>query len=924
MPEDQSPNPADDRERLEADSAAETSPPEPAEGEGPLAEDNGLGLTEENIAAEGLSPEEAWVIARRQAMREKDPDEDEQPPGAASQAPPAEEPIEEQPAEEPMEEQPAAQEAYAAGPADQPREEAAEEAAPPATRDTPRAAPARQQTARRGPWEVAAATPAQAGRVAGASGPGAPARGASPLSRLPIVQIALLVNTVVVALVVVILFRVFGGAPQGASALPQPPAAEELPAPAVAVAPAPAPADPPPASPQEPVSWREAEEAFRSGAYQAALHGYRQLGELSRAKPVDELLCDLFQVRIGQCLKHLGEAGEARKIFLDVSQSRSPIVRAAGSYQLALYDLADGQYLLARMRSYQAAAALASMDKRSPLEADCDFLIGQSLTEKALSFYNTDAVVTWRDRRHTDPFLALTEPALRKRLADGADRDAGAVLGPSVQRAVGAQPGARWRVACSQAPLEELLHRFADEAGLDVKWVDVAGQVRRRAVTLSFAAVSEQRLGEVACGMAGLLARFTGDQILIHNPQSVTSISAQKELLTGEAVSTWRRLFLRYPQDGRIPQGHFALACLHECLGATLEALREHQLVAHRFRRSSPVPQALLRSSKLRIQIRDYAGARSDLLDLLDRYPHSESYDQIYLYLGRATREEGLLDEAIRVFRRLYYLNLSLPSQMGACFGAARCFYAKGDYKETSKWLTRYVGLAKDNAGPELAEAHLLLGRCAAKLGNLTEATASFGRVLSSGPTRAQRVDAILETARAEVGKNRFVAAVDVLGGIDTDDLTPGQTYEYLLAFADIYRSIGLPEQALSVLRRGIEAVGDPQSRAALVVEMASCHDEMGQTKAAYKLLTEVLPRLKPSAVARRAACDLAEVCLKLNKTAQAVTIVRQLLKSSCPPPVRQRALEILGAAYVLGQDYKRAALAYSGLLVERPDKENK
>ena len=749
----------------------------------------------------------------------------------------------------------------------------------------------------------------------------------SPSRPLPIAQIFLLVNTGVVALVASLLFYVYRAPPppQETTAIPQPPVQQEAVKP-VAKPPAPAAPEVAVASVplQEPVSWRLAEDAYQASDYDQSLRRYGQLSELSRARPVDALIHDFFQVRRGQCLKQLGDSSKARGVFLELSRNPLPVVRAVANYELALYDAADGQYLLGRMRAYRAIAALALMDKTSPLEADCDFLIGRLLTEKALSFCDPGVNLSWKNERQTDPFAGLTEPALRNRLEDGADRLAQALLGPKVKRVEAGLPGTRWQVACSQAPLEELLHRLTYETGADVKWVDVNEQVRRRAVVLSFPAASEQQIGEVACGMVGLLARFTGDQILVYNPQSITSTREQRYLLAREAISTWRRLFLRYPDDARIAHGHFALACLHEYYAETLDAMREYQLIAHRFRRASVAPLALLRCAKLRIRLRNYAGARSDLLDLLDRFPNHEATDRIYLYLGQATSKAGLLDEAIRVFRKLYYLNLSLPSQMGACFGAARCFYKKADYEEASKWLTRYIGLAKKPAEAELAEAHLLLGKCAVKLGDLEEAAAAFGRVLGFRPSSAQRVEATLQAARAEAKRGEFVASLAALERIDPDELTPDQAYEYVLAFAQVYRLMGLPDKALSALRRGIDAVSDSQRRAVVLVEMARCHAEVDEPEMAYQLLTETLPRIESAALARQAACDLAEICLKLGKTVQAITVARELLKPPCPATLRRRALEALGAAYLLREDYTRAALAYSGMLSEKPEREDR
>jgi cytochrome c-type biogenesis protein CcmH/NrfG len=79
--------------------------------------------------------------------------------------------------------------------------------------------------------------------------------------------------------------------------------------------------------------------------------------------------------------------------------------------------------------------------------------------------------------------------------------------------------------------------------------------------------------------------------------------------------------------------------------------------------------------------------------------------------------------------------------------------------------------------------------------------------------------------------------------------------------------------------------------------------------------LTDALPKAPPGPVAQGAACYLAEIALKMGKLDEAVAVIEELLKSPPPPEIRQRALEILGAARILQKDYRKAAEAYSGMV---------
>ncbi len=700
-------------------------------------------------------------------------------------------------------------------------------------------------------------------------------------------------------------------------------------------------------------SWATAEAAFAREDYQAALVLYERLLEVSAGRAAEARLRDLFWMRIAACLKRLGEVKEAREVLGRLSRSLSPVIRACAYRDLALLDAEDGQWMKARMKAYLALSAAGSLEQPSGLESDCDFIIARALTQKALSFYNVADAVDWTGPaagRWADPFSGLGPEALRRLLKAGSEGLLAGALGPEVR------PGSRRRLFSARsrsAPLEELLSRLADASGVDVRWVSAGRKVRRRAVTVELSGVSVQRLAEIASGSVGLCARFTGDQVLVYDPRDGDSVLQQKQLLTREAVSCWRRFFLRHPSDERIPLAHFALASVCDYAGrarsagdsdgadAAVTALREYQLIAHRYGRSSVAPRALLRSAKLRTHLRDYTGARADLLDLLDLYPDADRADETYLYLGWTTREAGMSDEAIRHFSRLYHLNLSLASRATAALEAGRCYYAKGDYREAAKWLKRFLALLRETrrsgsgrekrAVPVLSpdpgydpaeappEALLLLGRCEAALGNLDAALGAFRAGAALDPARDLRVELTLETARVYVERGVCVRAIGALDGIEVSGLAPRQAGRVLLATAETFRAMGLAEKAVSMLRRYIPSIRDERTGISLRLELARCLTDAGELRSARRLLGEVLPTMSPGQRAYQAACDLAELSLRLGRYAQAVAIVRELLLSPCPLRIRRRAWEVSGRAYMALGDYDKAALAYSGMLFQTP-----
>jgi tetratricopeptide (TPR) repeat protein len=662
------------------------------------------------------------------------------------------------------------------------------------------------------------------------------------------------------------------------------------------------------------VSWAVAERAYAVGEYGAAMAQFRRLLATAETNPAEELVSDFFRLRIGQCQRRLSRPAEARQTFLGLATSRSPVVRGCALYQAAALSAAEEQYLTARLQAYQALASLGAVEAAAPLEAECEFLVATVLARKALAFFNQDRELPPAAAPDVDPLAGLkTEPGLRAVLAAGTDRLRAAALGPQVAMTEDPSGGRRWTVTSAGAPLEELLSRLAGPAGVNITWMDVGPAVRQRPIYLALTDSTDAHVIEVACGAVGLVARLSGTGAAIHDPSDRLSTDALRDLVMREAVSAWRRRLLTASDPDRHAYGHLALGMLVEHQGDKAAALAEYGLLVERYRRSALAPMARLRGAVVRMDFRDFAGAREELLELLNRDPNFPASDQVYLRLGQATMEAGLLDDAIKTFKKLFYLELSAASRSGACLGAGTAFWRKGDYQAASEWLTRYVKLAEAHPTEETARAAWLLARSHAALGHPGRAVQVLRDALLLEAAPPVWADLRLELARNLADDQQYTAAMAVLRRLAEGDLAPDKADEAVLLEARVLRAISLPEKALRLLRQELASASSPEMAARMAVELARCHADAGDLEGARRLLAEVLPKLQAGPLAQEAACQLAQVCLRAGHAAQAIGVCDELLKANLPSDLRRRALDTLGAAYVETRQYTRAALAFSG-----------
>ena len=683
----------------------------------------------------------------------------------------------------------------------------------------------------------------------------------------------------------------------------------------------------------QPVSLKVAQDPYLQKDYDNAYAAYDQLRQSLPTGAEEELLKDFIQLKMALCMRKAGDSDKAGSLFRTLFRSSSPIVNMLANYYMGFSELQKKQYLKARTRAYQAIALIDAVDFSNDwtplLLSDCHFLIAESMTRHILSLCDVDKDLPgrlWSTAVEVDPFAGLNEAQLRSLLNSGSEQLSKGLLGPQIQNLEQQGTSSRWSVVCHGAPIDELLARFAANAGLNITWdfCKAPGQeaekdtVHKRPAILYLSEATTQQFITVAAGHVGLLAR--PDQkgtINIFNPADYSSLSEHISLLGEEAVSLWHRFLSVFHGDQRVPNAHFALGLLQAQKDHVTEAVAEYKLVANRYAQSSLAPFALLHSSKLKTNLRDYAGARQDLKQLVEQYPESELSDQACLYLADATMKAGLSHEAGRLYSKVYHLGMSLQSQTASAFGAGRCFYEQKDYEATAKWLTRYFDLAKDHASRNLYSACLLLGKSNLALGKTQQACDAFEAALG-GPagqlTRQEYIETVSALVEAKIQQANFLEALALLENTHTRQFSQEEeSIEILLLKSRLLRTMGLADEAIAALGDRAQYTLDPQVKVGISFELAKCYIAKENLELARRDLAEIIMLVEPGPLAHEIALELADVCLKLGQNSQTISICSQLLDLGPSAKTKQKALDILAAAYSRQKNYDRAALTLLG-----------
>ncbi len=684
-------------------------------------------------------------------------------------------------------------------------------------------------------------------------------------------------------------------------------------------------------SPTQPLSLNVARGFYKQKSYDKAYVVYSQL---YKALPISEaMLRDFLQLQMALCLVNTKDFEQASRLFVLISESTSPVVRIIANYRISLLEIQRKRYLKARTRAYKALALIKAVDFDDDwalaFECDCYFLVAECLTRYVLSLSNADCdipVYLWSDPEVSlEPFDNLSETQLRSFLNSGSEHLSKGLLNPQINRLEDRSLLPRWSVTSYGAPVEELLAKFGASADVDIRWSfeERAGlnsepdMIRLSPATLYLPTANSQQIVLIAAGCTGLLARLdesSGKQhVTIHNPADYSSLREHKYFLGQHAISLWRKFVLTFNSDKRLGNAHFAMGLLQSQTGMAAEAIAEYKLVANRFSQTSLAPFALLHSSRIKSDLRDYRGAREDLKQLIEQYPDTEIYGQAYLSLADVTKQAGLNAEAAQFYCRVYNFGLSPDSKNASAFGAAGCFYQIEAYEEAAKWLTRYIDQSKDDHNNYLYSAYFLLGKTNLALGKYEQASNAFQYAITEQNSREQYVEAVQALVQGHIEQENFVEALDALENTRLVALSEQQSIDMLLLKSKIYRMLGLVDTAIDSLRNRAEYVTDPQLNIKITFELAKCYLANDNLELARSNFNEVLRKAEPGPLAQRAAFELADVCLKLGQSSQSISVCLQLLDSDVSAQEKQRTYKMLAAAYNQQKDYNKAVLALSG-----------
>ncbi|MBW8014807.1 MAG: tetratricopeptide repeat protein [Planctomycetes bacterium] len=669
-----------------------------------------------------------------------------------------------------------------------------------------------------------------------------------------------------------------------------------------------------------PLSWNLAHSFFTKKEYRKAHYIYKKLTEnLAIDDSQRDMLKDVLNLQMALCLYIDGRSENLSSLLTVVLDSRSPAVRALANYYLAFIDFRGKRYLSARSRAYRALATLEIIKDYFPesMEADSYFLMANSITCEVMRLNNSD--LTLPGKFWSDTLVPYFLPEMNAReltvfLNRGVNSLDNAVLEPIVENRKGITVGEKYSVIANKSAVDEVIAKFASISKDEVIWSGNSLSHKQFPVTMVMSKTSGMKIPEIALGSLGLIARFDGTAIRVCNSDMESSLEKQKELLTNEVISVWQRFLLRYRGDHRIANAHFSLAMMRELSEMHDVALTEYKIILSRHSKNSLAPFALLNSSKIKTNQKNYPAAQRYLKQLVLEYPSARIADEAYLYLAKANLSIKLYPEAFSLFKKVFHVNLTIAAKAEAAFGAAVSKFYLRDYKSSEEWFDKCFKVLTDPPSIDVYKAYYFMAKTKFNLGKYTEAVSAYKYALAGDLTKEEFSRIVIEITETLIEKGDIVEAANLIENIPEMSLPPKQQCEVVIAKSRIYNAMNLPGDGISILKQKIAYMANFQLRSTLMLELGRCYVAADELEKAYDEIAIAITDMPPGELLLTANNEFAEICMELGKEQQAVEVCLGVLNSPNTKDIRYQTCRILGRAYKKQKKYEKAAEAFAGI----------
>jgi TolA-binding protein len=225
-----------------------------------------------------------------------------------------------------------------------------------------------------------------------------------------------------------------------------------------------------------------------------------------------------------------------------------------------------------------------------------------------------------------------------------------------------------------------------------------------------------------------------------------------------EGAATFDELLKKDPDPALASEAALARGQILQKLERPQEALAMFDSVIDKYKDSEQHPEALLAAARLRDDLGQDAEAAVLYQRLTQEYPESAGLDSVLYHWAWALEDLGRTDEAVVVFRRIHEGSPEGEYWADATFRLADHAYRAGDYLAGRNLVTAILGAKTDDRIRQ--NTQFLLGQIASAEQKWPEARQAFQTLIDEYPESQLRLRAEYGVAEATFRQNDHQAAI--------------------------------------------------------------------------------------------------------------------------------------------------------------------
>lgn len=393
-----------------------------------------------------------------------------------------------------------------------------------------------------------------------------------------------------------------------------------------------------------------------------------------------------------------------------------------------------------------------------------------------------------------------------------------------------------YSVEAGQVPLIDVLEQLALSGRVDISIERIEPAILRKRIDVSLKNLPFQDVLEMVTGIYGLEFMLNEDMSLKITIPSNMGFKRPQDYFQDKIVKTFRKLQIKYPKSGFVPESHFKLGELFYSTGLKIVANQEYMVVAERYPKHPMAKKSLINAAQCFMDMGDFKKARDMYNEFIERYPRDESLENVYWAITNTWYEDGKYSVAVALYKKILEM---YPSTRLAPKIRERMGFAYMKMGEFSKAFDILIALKKEADPSELdVDRDFMIGECLCQMERTSDAFVVFASIIGKKELKDDKLEKTM--LRQAECLHKMDYCIEAIQAYKKWIQVSGEEVYGMLNVGKCLRHLGLYSQAIGVLKDVMARNTGDKYRDQIKFELAMSYYNSDQYDKAIKLFADI------------------------------------------------------------------------------------